>query len=85
MYNIPNINAYNADAILNIIGSFLLHFIDNDNAKRLVKNKSNKNINKNDFNIYFDNASKNLPKKFLSFISFIKYILDFIYLFFMKI
>ena len=49
MYNIPNIKAYIPDAILNNIGSFLLHLIDNDNASKFVTKSTNKNMNINDF------------------------------------
>ena len=47
MYNIPNINAYIPDAILNKIGSVLLHFIDSDKASKFVTKSASKNINKN--------------------------------------
>jgi hypothetical protein len=49
MYNIPNINAYIPDAILNKIGSVLLHFIDSDKASKFVTKSASKNINKKDF------------------------------------
>ena len=70
MYNIPNIKAYIPDAILNNIGSFLLHLIDNDSASKFVTNSASKNINKNDFIIQQDKLSKNFPVKLVSLIKY---------------
>ena len=49
IYNIPNINAYKPDETLNKNPSFLLHFIDRDNAHKLITNITNIIIKTKDF------------------------------------